>query len=503
MNDSSRTGVLGRLPGAWALLVAACAGAAGVAGSFAVAAFTPSFVAGPIAGLLAREMPAVVVRYAITVLGDLGSKLNIVAALAISTAVFAAAALVGLGVARRTDLPPVGPPVGGALAAGAAYAVTAVPLPSAVAGLAVGGVLAAAAFASLPDLETVSEERRRVLGGAASALAFVGGGYLLGGRGGFTEPSGAGEPLEVNSVLQAEIDQRLSQAEGQSLDVEGLEALVSEDFYEVDINATDPTLDAAEWELTVTGAVEEEVSYTYADVREMDAENRFVSLRCVGERLNGRKMDNALWTGVPIMDLVEPAGPAEECCVMLRAADDFYEEFPLSALEDGFLAFGMNGETLPAGHGYPARALIPGHWGEINVKWITEIEILEEEADGYWEERGWHGTGPVNTVAKLHLEESLDDGLIRVGGHAYAGTRGVGSVEVSIDGGDTWTEADLSEPLPGDDVWRQWVHTYDPPDGEHEVVVRAIETDGTVQPSDETDAFPSGPSGWVSRTVEP
>jgi hypothetical protein len=186
---------------------------------------------------------------------------------------------------------------------------------------------------------------------------------------------------------------------------------------------------------------------------------------------------------------------------MLHATDGYYQEFPLSALEDGFLAYGMNGETLPRGHGYPARVLIPGHWGEINVKWVTEIEVLDEEAQGYWEERGWHGTGPVKTVAKLHLVERLDGGRVRVGGHAYAGTRGISGVEVSTDGGESWTDARLSEPLPGEDVWRQWMHEYDAPDSAHDVVVRAIEDDGTVQPAEETDPFPSGPSGWVTRTV--
>ena len=82
MNGPSRTEILDRLPAAWTLLVAVSAGLAGVAGSFAVAGFTPSFVAGPIAGLMAREMPDVVIRYAITVLGDLGDQLNILTALA-------------------------------------------------------------------------------------------------------------------------------------------------------------------------------------------------------------------------------------------------------------------------------------------------------------------------------------------------------------------------------------------------------------------------------------
>lgn len=90
-----------------------------------------------------------------------------------------------------------------------------------------------------------------------------------------------------------------------------------------------------------------------------------------------------------------------------------------------------------------------------------------------------------------------------VGGHAYAGTRGIDRVEVSVDGGDTWSDADLSESLPGDDVWRQWVRRYDPPEGEHEVVVRAVDGTGTLQPAEEPDAFPSGPSGWVKRTVRP
>jgi hypothetical protein len=90
-----------------------------------------------------------------------------------------------------------------------------------------------------------------------------------------------------------------------------------------------------------------------------------------------------------------------------------------------------------------------------------------------------------------------------VAGHAYAGTRGVSNVEVSTDGGSTWTDAELSEALPGDDVWRQWAHRYDPPDGAHEVVVRAVDADGRVQPEERNGSFPSGPTGWVTKTVRP
>lgn len=187
---------------------------------------------------------------------------------------------------------------------------------------------------------------------------------------------------------------------------------------------------------------------------------------------------------------------------MLRAEDGFYEEFPLEALRDGLLAYRMNGRALPRGHGAPVRALIPGHWDDINVKWLSEIEILEQEADGYWEERGWHGTGPVKPVAKLHAVNTLDDGRKEVAGHAYAGLRGVSRVEVSIDGGETWTDAELSGRLPGTDVWRQWVHRYESPGERHEVVVRMYDDEGRMQGAEETGSFPDGPAGWVTRTVD-
>ncbi len=134
---------------------------------------------------------------------------------------------------------------------------------------------------------------------------------------------------------------------------------------------------------------------------------------------------------------------------------------------------------------------------------MTEIEILDKKADGYWEKRGWHGTGPVNTVAKLHAINKLDGGRIQLGGHAYAGTRGIDRVEVSVDDGDTWTDATLSEPLPGDDVWRQWVYEYDAPAETHTAVVRATDGEGVLQPDEQSNSFPSGPTGWVSKRINP
>jgi DMSO/TMAO reductase YedYZ molybdopterin-dependent catalytic subunit len=348
-------------------------------------------------------------------------------------------------------------------------------------------------------------------------------GGVLAARGGTTVTSAAsggdggtdGEPADPT------VEALLSAAAERTFTVEGLDPLVSEDHYVVDIASVDPDLLAGSWSLSITGAVDDVTTFDYETLLGMDAEHRFVTLRCVGEPLNGEKVDTALWTGVPATALLEEAGVDldSECCVMLRAADDYYEEFPLAALEDALIAYRMNGGPLPQQHGRPVRALVPGHWGEINVKWLTEIEILEREQDGFWEKKGWHGTGPVNTVAKLHSVRTPGEGRVRLAGHAYAGTRGVSRVEVSTDGGESWTDAELTERLPGRvpadagpdavaeageaaDAWRMWRHEYTA-DGPHDVVVRAVEADGTVQPSEEADAFPSGATGWVSERVRP
>ena len=477
------------------LLQALAAAVAGIAGAYAVVGFTPAFVTGALAAYLARVTPGAIVTFAITVLGDLGKLLTVVGALALSVALFASLALLALVVADAVRSAALAPIVGGAAVFGVGTLITGAPVASLASGVAAGLVLAVGPIADRVEVGEVSPARRRTLGTVGAALAAIGIGYPLGVS--RTPRVGGGE------VIDPESSALLQEATSKSLAVGGLEPLVSDEFYQVDINAADPTIEPDDWTLSVTGAVEEPFALTYDELTSMESMEVFNTLRCVGENLNGKKMDNALWTVVPMTPILERAGVDDQCCVMLRAADGFYEEFPVTALKRGLLAYRMNGQALPRGHGHPVRALIPGHWGEINVKWLSEMEILERPADGYWEERGWHGTGPVNTVAKLHVVNRLDGNRIQVAGHAYAGTRGVSAVQVSTDGGVTWHDARLSEALPGEDVWRQWAYEYDSPGERHEVAVRAVEADGTVQPADETGAFPSGPSGWVTRTIQP
>jgi len=493
--------------------VALFAGVAAVAGSLVAVGFSPAFVASPLERWLAREMPGIVVSLAIQYLGSLGQQLNLVMAALVTVLLLGGVARVGMAVGDALYNRAVPPILSGTAVFTLGTVVTG--SFSSSGGAAVGTALALG-FATLsPSLPTrghgeTSDDRRRVLAslGTAAGLGVVA--SVFGSR--------APEPdVGIPENARPEVQNALQRATDSSLDVSGLEGLVSDEFFTVDINAVDPEVEVTDWELSVTGAVEEEITLDMEDIRSMESRTEFNTLRCVGESLNGKKMDNALWTGVDVMDIVEQAGPQSDCeCVMFRADDDYYEEFPIAALNGAMLAYEMNGRPLPRGHGYPLRALVPGHWGEINVKWITEIEVLEREAEGYWEERGWHGTGPVESVAKIHATNTLAEGRKQVAGHAYAGTRGVSTVEVSIDGGDTWNEARLSEPLtesvdwegdPGQtphapDVWRQWAYEYDHPGSRHEVVARVVEDDGTVQSSERRESFPNGPAGWVSRTVQ-
>lgn len=483
------------------LLFALLAGVTGFVGSYATAGYTRSFIMQPIDDFVVNVTPGEISQYIIQNVGQEGHYLHRALSAVIAITLFALIALTGLAVAKRFDRPTTGVALAGLLSWSLTTLLTGAPL------LAVGAAVPVAAFTAIGTAPSPSEpdhSRRRVLAAGAGALSFtglgVGAGTLL-----------SGSDLDVGTGVpgasEAAIQQSAMEAESHELDLasDELPGLVSsiENFFRTSISDFDPVVPSEGWSLTISGEVGMNTGINYEELTEMPVEHRRITLRCVGESLNGKKMDTAIWTGTPIKSLLDEVDPQGECgCVMLHAEDGYYVQFPVDVLEDGFLAWGMNGQPLPQKNGHPVRVLVPGHWGETNVKWLDEVELLEAEEDGYWEERGWQGTGPVNTVAKLWDEgiTHLDDGRIELAGHAYAGTRGIERVEVSKDNGETWTDAELSEPLPDEDVWRQWRHTFEP-DGSHEVVVRATDGNGERQEEELSDPAPTGATGWVQQTV--
>jgi len=473
------------------VVTAIAAGVAALAASYGMVGYTQSFVFVAVDEAVKNATPGAIVTWSIETLGERGHLLHQALSVAIIVGVVGSIAE-GAGAIGSE----VGSKVAGPILAGVGvWALVTLFVGTPVAALAPAGATALVlGVATIPDTSGEPDAAKRsTLGALVAGAGTVTLGALAGRR---------VEPVETEALdeeVAGPVQQTLQDAEANSFDLSGMEPLMSEDFYTVDTASTPPTVDKDQWTLSVTGAVEEEVELSFEDIEAMETVSNPETLRCVGESLNGQKMDTAVWTGTPIDPVLEEAGISSDCgCVMLRSVDGFYEEFPVDALRGAWLVYGMNGEELPLAHGYPVRALVPGHWGEVNVKWLDEVELLEEEATGYWEERGWQGTGPVKTIAKLHHTADDDN---YVGGHAYAGLRGIDGVEVSLDGGDTWNDAELTEPLPGEDVWRQWRYEIEE-SGTYEVVVRAIDGNGDVQTEEQSSPAPSGATGWVRETVE-
>jgi hypothetical protein len=284
----------------------------------------------------------------------------------------------------------------------------------------------------------------------------------------------------------------------QSFDVSGMSGLVSEigEFYTVDINPRPAVVDTDQWSLTVRGAVDQEREFDYEAIRSRNRIHRFKTLRCLGDPVDGKQIGTALWTGCSLGVLLDETSPAGSHA-MLRAVDGYYYSMPLEFLDRAVLAYEMNGETLPRAHGYPVRALIPNRWGKLNVKWLEEIEIIDDFDSGYWEERGWNGMGPVNTVVKIQATNRLSDGRVQLAGHAYAGTRGVQEVEISLDAGDTWETAAIADPLSDPDTWRQWKYEFQPEQSDYSVAARATDGTGETQTRIKSDPYPDGATGWA------
>lgn len=474
-----------------------------IAISFGIHGLTPGFVVSALNATVVSALPGSVVTVGILGMGSTAQSIGFVLSALTLTLVYSVYTGIGLWLKprlRNTMVSIVIPVVGIWTTETLITAEPTVAVYSAFGGgatLFFGHLAATIPVTKYTPSTIQSPDRRRVLTSGIGVVSAIMWGVSTGQQNTITETL-----TDVNEQAALEATDTVTRVQSKSLAVDSLTPLVSESFFEVDINAINPSLTTDDYQLTVQNNHQDITeTYSYDDIVSAPTETQTQTLRCVGEPRNGVKMDTAVWTVVPLTEFIDFDAHDDMCCVMLRAADGYYERFPLAALQNGFIAYGMNGDVLPRNHGYPVRALIPGHWGEINVKWLTEIDILTEHIEGYWEKRGWHGTGPVNTVAKLHVVNTTGDS-IEIAGHAYAGTRGVSAVEVSTDNGKTWSEATVSEAINDTDVWRQWVYEYTATK-EHTVVVRAIEADGTVQTSEETGAYPDGARGYVSRTITP
>ena len=370
-------------------------------------------------------------------------------------------------------------------------------------------------------------------GAAVAGLAAAGVGRLLGGR----TPESAAKPKKLNlheapekkqlagkgqqeeaqkSAGKAVTHETLPQPPADaSIDVPGMPKLITpaSTFYLIDTALSSPRIDVNDWTLSVKGAVDNPVDFSYKDLLGMSTREADITLSCVSNPVGGGLVSNGRWTGVLLSDVLEEAGMSRDKItnasrqLVGRSVDGFTTGFKTDIALDGrnaLVAFGLNGSELPVKHGYPVRLVIPGLYGYVSAtKWLTEIELTNWNFDAYWIQRTWSKEGPVKTQSRIDTVndgDNLSPGKNPIGGIAWAPHRGIEKVEVSTDGGETWNTAHLAKQL-AEDTWRQYVYDWNARPGDYTIQVRATDGNGETQTASKAPPHPSGATGYHTIDV--
>src|SRR5829696_2437875 len=300
-----------------------------------------------------------------------------------------------------------------------------------------------------------------------------------------------------------------------SIDVPGMPKLITpaSTFYLIDTALTSPRIDANTWKLSVKGAVDNPVEFSYKDLLGMSTREADITLSCVSNTVGGGLVSNGRWTGVLLSDVLAEAGVSRDKITRAsqqlvgRSVDGFTTGFKTQIALDGreaLVAFGLNGSELPIKHGYPVRLVIPGLYGYVSAtKWLTEIELTNWNFDAYWIQRTWSKEGPIKTQSRIDtisVGDNLSPGKNPIGGIAWAPHRGIEKVEVSTDGGETWNTARLAKQLAAD-TWRQYVYDWEAKPGDYTIQVRATDGNGETQTASKAPPHPSGATGYHTIDV--
>lgn len=280
-------------------------------------------------------------------------------------------------------------------------------------------------------------------------------------------------------------------------------------FYTVSKNIFDPAIDAKTWKLVVKGKVERPYDLTLEELRRLPSVSKPHTLMCISNEIGGDLISNATWKGVSLKVVLDRAGVRPGATkLVLRGRDGYADSFPLStALLDGtMVAYEMNGKPLERQHGFPVRALVMGLYGIKNVKWLSELEVVDHDYKGYWQARGWTDSAMYKTFSRIDLPApgaALKRGERNwIAGVAFAGDRGVKAVEVSVDAGAVWRPAQV-KPAMGTHTWVLWAFEWIPgSSGTATVLVRAVDGTGAPQPVGPTPPLPDGVEGLHRVAVQ-
>jgi sulfite oxidase len=293
-----------------------------------------------------------------------------------------------------------------------------------------------------------------------------------------------------------------------------------------------PQVNPYSYRLSVTGLVRTPLHLSLSDLkREFDAAAVVATLQCAGHRRTelgavhsipgelpweADAIGNALWCGVPLRQILLAAGTDDGARhIAFTGLDEVSREdwrfgfggsisLEKALSPEVLLAYEMNGEPLPPLHGFPLRVIVPGYIGARSVKWLANIHVQEEPSTNYfqrcayrlfspqvraetadWEQAPMLEDLPLNSVICQPREgERLATGPVVISGYAITGGGcPVERVELSLDGGKTWAQAQMkarAHPW----AWRFWTARLELLTGPQQISVRAWDADGRTQPED-------------------
>jgi DMSO/TMAO reductase YedYZ molybdopterin-dependent catalytic subunit len=298
-----------------------------------------------------------------------------------------------------------------------------------------------------------------------------------------------------------------------------------------------PKLSAESYRLQIGGAVRNPFSLTYQQLREMPAVTRLALLECAGNsrvflvpQVPGAQWElgaagNAEWTGIPLSALLERAGLEDDACEIVLEGPDRARpsEKPIPAAPVAYarslpkakalqpevlIAYQMNGHDLTEDHGYPVRAIVPGHYAMASVKWLTRIHAVKEPFKGYWQTSDYaywdfaEGHPVRRPLGEMRVKSEIfrpapyetvaPNQAYTVFGAAWAGETEVTEVLVSTDGGQTWAEAEFIDPVHRY-AWRRWRFNWVTPKerGQCKLLSRAKAANGDFQPDKHDENYAS------------
>jgi sulfane dehydrogenase subunit SoxC len=302
-----------------------------------------------------------------------------------------------------------------------------------------------------------------------------------------------------------------------------------------------PHVDAGSWSLSIGGHVDKTISVGLDDLKERPRVTLACTLECAGNgraRISPRPesqpwleeaVGTAEWTGTPLGPLLEEAQPGEGALEVLFTGLDrgigggIEQSFERSlSVEDALrpevlLAYDINGQPLPPQHGFPLRLIVPGWYGMAHVKWLERITVLTEPFEGYQQAHQYRrkqseedpGVALTRMLPRSLLvppgipdfperRRFLSAGSCLLEGRAWSGWGPIARVEVSLDGGRSWQDATLDEPV-GEFGWVRWSYPWeDARPGEYTLCSRASDAAGNVQPDEPDWNF----GGYVNNALQ-